>query len=157
MQIFTVEAVDVDYTSDGFVILQLPKRNIFRKFVWFFLSRFGKVVRRSEYVQRTEIKPDDIVRFIYSQQKILEDIAKFTPKYLILGQDALTELRLRTSYGSFTLDQNFSDNPWINKRFGGMKVVFMPHVKGALVLPELGEEQESSPPTFGKVQGIRGI
>ncbi len=150
---FRIEPVDTDFRSDGILLFDFERNTLLQKIAFRIFSFFGSPVRSREFLIKEKLNDNDIVRYIYDQQSVLQEFGRTTPRYLILGHDAMQELKMRTTYGAFTVGENFSES-YTNKRFGGLKVVLMPSMSGVLVLPDFCEEEareqgSSVPPVSG--------
>jgi hypothetical protein len=148
-----IEIVDTDYRSDNVLIFDFNNKSILSKLVYKILLLFGNPITSREFLVKEKLKDDDIVRYIYEQQSLLEHFAKKTPKYLIIGHDVMQELKLRTTYGSFVLGDSFSES-FIKKRFAGLEVILLPTMSGAVVLHDLCENIPAE--SFNR-QSIAGI
>lgn len=156
---YRIEAVDTDFRTDNILIFDFKNKNFISKVFYKIFSLFGRSVTSREFIVKERLDDKDIVRYIYEQQALLQHFAKRAPKYLILGHDAMQELKMRTTYGSFTVGESF-DEGYIRKRFAGLTVILVPTMSGALVLhdicPDLGRESTEGA-SVSSVSSISGV
>lgn len=153
---YRVESVDTDFRTDNILIFDFKNKNIISKFFYKIFKLFGNSVTSREFIIKERLDDKDIVRYIYEQQSLLQHFAKKTPKYLILGHDAMQELKLRTTYGSFTVGESF-DEDYIRKRFAGLTVVLVPTMSGALVLHDICPSEKSSSSEDFSVSSVSSV
>lgn len=151
-----IEPVDTELASDNVLVFDFKNKTFLAKIFYKIFKIFGQPLRSREFITKGRLDDKDIVRYIYDQQKILEVFANKTPKYLILGSDAMRELQIRTTYGTFVVGDSF-DESYIKKRFAGLKVVLMPSMTGVLVLHDICEDSEDDPGSSNMVTGISGV
>jgi hypothetical protein len=140
---YSVEIVDSDFRSDNILLFDFKNKSFFAKIFYKIFKLFGKPVTSKEFLVKNKLKDDDIVKYIYDQQSLLQHFAKRAPKYLLLGHDAMSELKLRTTYGSFMIGEDFAEG-YVKNRFAGLKVILVPTMKGVLVLHDICESTNAS-------------
>lgn len=153
---YRIESIDTDFRSDSILVFDFKNKNWLSKIFFRVFSLFGTPVRSREFLVKENLDDQDIVRYIYDQQAILEHFAKKTPKYLILGHDAMKELKLRTTYGSFVVGENFGEG-YIKKRFAGLKVILVPSMSGILVLHDICDDEAPSDNLSSSIAGVGSI
>lgn len=154
-----IESIDTDFRSDNILLFDFKNKSWLAKLFFKVFKRFGEPVQSREFLVKERLEDQDIVRYIYDQQSLLEHFAKKTPKYLILGHDAMRELKIRTTYGSFVLGESFEEG-YVRKRFAGLTVILMPSMSGVLVLHDICEgdkDSNFSSSSVAKVQSIEKI
>lgn len=151
-----IEIVDSEFRSDNILVFDFKNKNFIAKIFYKIFCMFGKPLKSREFLVKDQLDDKDIVRYIYDQQSILEHFATRTPKYLILGHDAMCELKLRTTYGSFIVGDSF-DEGYIKKRFSGLKVILVPSMSGVLVLHDICEAESASAVSNSSVPSVGSI
>lgn len=133
---------DYYWTENRPYVFDVPEHpKFFQKIVLWLLNKVCKPtpIQSYEDIPLVELDPNDIVHCVYNQNQSIEQVLKTTPKYLLLGRKAMQDLKMRMVYGVANIDDKFGDNP-VAKRFGGLKVIFVPWMEGVLVLPDFDRE-----------------
>lgn len=151
-----IESIDTDFRSDNILLFDFKNKSWLARLFFKVFKLFGEPVRSREFLVKDRLEDQDIVRYIYDQQSLLEHFAKKTPKYLILGHDAMRELKLRTTYGSFVLGESFEEG-YVRKRFAGLTVVLMPSMSGVLVLHDICDNEKNNFSSSSSVAGVQPI
>lgn len=151
-----IESVDTDFRSDNILLFDFKNKNWLAKLCFKIFKLFGSPVSSREFLVKERLDDQDIVRYIYDQQSLLEHFAKKTPKYLILGHDAMRELKIRTTYGSFVIGDAFEE-AYIRKRFAGLTVVLVPSMSGVLVLHDICSDDDQLESGSSSVSGVQSI
>jgi hypothetical protein len=153
---YRIESVDTEFRSDNILIFDFKNKSIISKIFYKIFKIFGKPVTSREFIVKERLDDKDIVRYIYEQQALLQHFAKRAPKYLILGHDAMQELKMRTTYGSFTVGESF-DEGYIRNRFAGLNVILVPTMSGALVLHDICPEARPNSGDNASVSSVSSI
>lgn len=140
IKIHRLNRVQGQLVSGNYAYFDLSKYNgkLHESILWI-LKKIGLVpVRADEYLPSGEIDTEDIVELIYANQGVLESVFHLDSKYLLVGEDMQKALKIKLTLGvtQFPLEYQ-SPNYSLSKRYAGMYVVFVPYMKGLVVLPDL--------------------
>lgn len=107
-------------------------------------GKFSHLMAKESLISYTKhvIDCDNIVREIFDSSDLIREIYNERPKYLILGCKHIRALDMEVHQKfMFSFPANYTaplaGKPGIERMFAGMRVVCIPWMEGAIVLPEL--------------------
>ena len=150
-------------TADNFYTLEGRKYPEFvYKIVLWIIDKLGfKALGNPDYLPAGEVNQDDIVQYIATNEAIVRDVFKLTPKHLLLGRDAAQKLGLRLNMGAFSFENSGLTDTTGTTRYNqmaGMTVHLIPWMIGSLVLPDLTKnETQTTVAVSNKVSDLDSI